>query len=328
MQSLLYRSMEKFGVRVARFSWRRLLIEQWDVWHLHWPEYIVNTPNTSKLVLGLLNFWAKLKLARIKNVRIFWTVHNLRPHERDHPLLERIFWRMFLPEVDGLICMSESGKQQLYRQHPRARAHPVYVIPHGHYRGAYPDAIGRENARRALGIKSDEFVVTFLGLIRAYKGVPHLIRCFKASGLMNTRLVIAGRPHTNSTVRDLEEAAAGNSNVQFFLDFVGRDDIQIFLRAADLVALPYNEILNSGSAILALSFDRPILVPAAGALAELYEAVGPEWVRLYEGDLTPEIVREAVEWAAGRPKQERNSAPLHQMNWDRIAKLTIAAFTQ
>jgi beta-1,4-mannosyltransferase len=43
------------------------------------------------------------------------------------------------------------------------------------------------------------------------------------------------------------------------------------MRAADLIALPYKEILNSGSAILALSFDRPILVPAAGALAELSE---------------------------------------------------------
>jgi glycosyltransferase involved in cell wall biosynthesis len=261
-------------------------------------------------------------------MKIFWTVHNLRPHERDHPLLERIFWHMFLPNVDGLICMSESGKEQLYRQHARARAHPVYVIPHGHYRGVYPDSMGREHARRALGVKPDEIVVAFLGLIRSYKGVPQLIRCFTASGMTNTRLVIAGRPHTDSIARELKEVADGNPNVQFFLDFVDHDDVQKFMRAADLVALPYKEILNSGSAILALSFDRPILVPAAGALAELYEMVGPEWIRLYEGELRPETIRDAVEWAVARQRQDRNSAPLQQLNWDRIAELTIEAFSR
>ena len=150
VQSLLYRSMENLGVEVAGFSGRRLLFEQWDIWHLHWPESIVNEPNASRVAVRLLKFWAKLKLARIRNMKIFWTVHNLRPHDRDHPLLEQIFWHMFLPNVDGLICMSESGKQQLYRQHVRARAHPVYVIPHGHYRGVYPDSMSREHARRAL----------------------------------------------------------------------------------------------------------------------------------------------------------------------------------
>ena len=142
-QVLLYRSMENLGVQVTNFSVRRLLFEPWDIWHLHWPEHwpepLLNAPKASSILLRLLRFWLKLKLARTKNTKIFWTVHNLRPHERDHPLLERFFWWIFLPSVDGMICMSHSSRRLLYDQHPRAKKHPIFIIPRGHYRGAYPD---------------------------------------------------------------------------------------------------------------------------------------------------------------------------------------------
>ncbi|MGH6683335.1 MAG: hypothetical protein ACRECA_05330, partial [Pseudolabrys sp.] len=85
-------------------------------------------------------------------------------------------------------------------------------------------------------------------------------------------------------------------------------------------------ILNSGSAILALSFDRPILVPAQGALAELYDIVGTDWVRLYEGALSPDIVRGAVQWTKAHPLNPGARARLDALNWDRIARLTLQAF--
>jgi hypothetical protein len=88
--------------------------------------------------------------------------------------------------------------------------------------------------------------------------------------------------------------------------------------------LPYKEILNSGSAILALSFDRPILVPALGTLTELRNRVGVDWVRIYEGELTPEKIRDAIDWTKTRKSNVR--APLDDFSWDRIAQTTIQAF--
>ena len=227
-----------------------------------------------------------------------------------------------------MICMSQSSRRLLYDQHPRAKNRPIFIIPRGHYRGAYPDSMNREEARCKLGVKSDEFVATFLGQIRAYKGVPQLIRCFIASGLTNSRLIVAGRPITGSIGRELKELASGNSSIELFLDFVESADIQKFLRAADLVVLPYTDILNSGSAILALSFDRPVLLPARGAMADLREAVGPDWVCLYEGELTPDIIRDAAQWAVGRRNCGPRSAPLGAWNWDVTAKRTVEAFSQ
>jgi beta-1,4-mannosyltransferase len=328
---LLYRSMENLGVQVTNFTVRQLLFESWDIWHLHWPEFwpeiLLCAPKTSNILLRLFKFWVKLKLARIKNTKIFWTVHNLRPHERDRPLLERLFWWIFLPSVDGVICMSHSSRQLLYDQHPRVKNHPIFIIPRGHYRGAYPDSMSREEARSTMRVKSDEFVATFLGQIRPYKGIPQLIRCFNASGLTSSRLIIAGRPISSSIGQELKELASGNPTIELFLDFVDNADVQKFLRAADLVVLPYTDILNSGSAILALSFDRPVLLPARGIMADLREAVGPDWVRLYEGELTPDIIRDTAQWAVKRRNCSPRTAPLGAWNWDIAAKLTVEAFS-
>jgi glycosyltransferase involved in cell wall biosynthesis len=223
--------------------------------------------------------------------------------------------------------MSELGRQQLRIEYPRARKIPTFVIPHGHYGGAYPDIIGKHEARNALSIGQDEFVMTFLGQIRAYKGVVSLIHCFAQANAAGTELLIAGKPINDVILAEVRQAAACDPRIRLFADFIDRNDIQKFLRATDLVILPYKEILNSGSAILALSFDRPILVPALGALAELRELVGADWVRLYEGELSAEIVRDAIDWTKARRLGPDARAPLDALNWDRIAELTIRAFS-
>jgi glycosyltransferase involved in cell wall biosynthesis len=318
--------MNRHHVQIAAFSTRKLLYGSWDVWHLHWPENHIKEAGPCATILATLKFLLQIKLARYKNTKIVWTAHNLHPHERNHPILERFFWRIFLPNIDGIVCLSERGRQQLFVEHSRARSIQTFIIPHGHYRGAYPDAMNRDEARAAMQIPSREFVLTFLGQIRAYKGVGALIRCFARTQVNNTRLLVVGRPLNNELLREITKAALTNPNVKIFPSFVDKNEIQKFLRATDIVVLPYNEILNSGSAILALSFDCPILVPSQGALRELREIVGAEWVRLYEGELRPETIRSAIEWTKGRRICPNARAPLDKLDWNFIAQTTLRAF--
>ena len=107
------------------------------------------------------------------------------------------------------------------------------------------------------------------------------------------------------------------------LEHVPDVDVQRYLRAADLVVLPFRDITNSASALLALSFDRPVLVPALGAMGELQAIVGTEWVRTYEGELTAEVLAEALEWAAHRSD---GSAPLDALGWAEIARRTLVVY--
>jgi len=102
--------------------------------------------------------------------------------------------------------------------------------------------------------------------------------------------------------------------------------MKFFLRAADLVVLPYTETINSGSALLALSFDRPTLVPAMGAVPDLYQLTGDNWVRRYEGELTPKILSDAIRWTQERPQGEFDRPFLDKPDWNGLAWLTIEAF--
>lgn len=327
MLSLLYDALEKRGLQVSSFSPRKLLFQHWDVWHLHWPQDIVSGKGTGSAIVRLVKFWLALKLARFKKVKIFWTVHNLRPHERDHPLLERVYWHIFLPNVDGIICMSDAGRELLIAEQPRAKSIRMFTVPHGHYKGAYPDAMSKDQARRALGLSPDSFVVTYIGQIRPYKGVSRLIRRFVEANMEDAQLLVAGRPANEAIKGEIEQAAGRGSNVSLFLDFVEKNDLQKYLRAADLVALPYTEILNSGSSILALSFDRPVLAPNRGALAELRNIVGPDWVRLYNGELSSETIRSAVQWTKMRQITPNAIVPLEALDWNSIAEMMVRTFS-
>jgi hypothetical protein len=79
--------------------------------HVHCPcEATVNTGTTGDAAIGLIKLWLKLKMARVRKTKIFWTVHNLRPHERHRPILEWLFWWAFIPNIDGVnACLNPEG---------------------------------------------------------------------------------------------------------------------------------------------------------------------------------------------------------------------------
>jgi glycosyltransferase involved in cell wall biosynthesis len=53
--------------------------------------------------------------------------------------------------------------------------------------------------------------------------------------------------------------------------FLDNDELQLYLRAADAGVYPYDEVLTSGSILLALSFDLPIIAPRFGMISETVE---------------------------------------------------------
>jgi beta-1,4-mannosyltransferase len=129
-------------------------------------------------------------------------------------------------------------------------------------------------------------------------------------------LLIAGKPVPPEDAPHLEALAARDPRVQFELGFVRDDRLQLFFNAADLIVLPYRQILNSGSALLALSFNRPVLAPAIGSLPELAQTVGGHWMQLYKGDLETGELQNALEVSRSLRDQ---LVPLEPFDWERIA---------
>lgn len=321
---LLYTHLVSAGVEVDEFSWPRVLHGTYDVWHLHWPESYPNKHSHALALKQSAGLLALLRWARARGTKVVWTVHNLRHHDAIHPRLERWFWRHFLPAVDGYISLSGEGRALASGRFSPLRRRPGFVVPHGHYRPCYPNRIDKFEARRQLHIPPDATVLAFVGQIREYKDVPRLITTFRQLPDASLLLLVAGQPSTEALATALRRAADGDRRIGLHPEFLPDDQIQLYLNASDLVVLPYRDVLNSGSALLALSFDRPVLVPGKGALRELQRQVGPAWVRTYPDELTPGELARAARWAMTSPREGR--APLDAFSWEGIAGATIRAY--
>ncbi|HET6908588.1 MAG TPA: glycosyltransferase family 4 protein [Mycobacteriales bacterium] len=314
--ALLSAALQRLDVTVDEWS-PRLWPPRFDIVHVHWPDVPLNIRPPTHAAVRTVQTLESLALSKARGARIVWTAHNVRSHVQRRPRAERRYTAAFDHLVDGWIALSDSSAALVTAAHPALANTPFVVTPHGHYRGAYPDTLTRAAARDHLGLDAHHRVALLLGLIRRYKGADRLIEVFGELTEANFRLLVAGRCDEPDLARQLQRAASDDPRVTLRLESVADDDLQLWLRAADVAVLPYRAVLNSGSALLALTYDVPVLAPGVGSLVELAADV-PEWVHLYAGDLTPADLRAALQRPApsGQPD-------LHRYDWDSVARQTL-----
>jgi beta-1,4-mannosyltransferase len=306
------------------------IFHRYDIIHIHWLERVLWGRVQSRIPVRMLCFAVSIWLLRLKGTRVVWTVHDADPHamaenERLSNGLLRILWPWYksiaIRAIDGLIFLSSSHREALLRQYPPLLSLPYAIIPHSHYRGVYPSSISRSNARTHFSLESNQFAFVFVGKIRPYKNVDGLIRSFQQVGDPDACLIVAGEPDTETYARGLRELSSLDSRVHLTLRFIPDDELQLYLHAADVVVIPFNECTNSGSVLLVLSFDCLVAVPDLPVFQELREIVGQEWVYLFGGSLTGEELGRIRQWAAS--KERTGSAPLESLNWGKAAAKTI-----
>jgi glycosyltransferase involved in cell wall biosynthesis len=322
--ALLYESVQRNGVDVDEFSPTSVLRRRYDVFHIHWPDHLLNHRNIIEVVGKSIALFALLDVARRRGARIVWTVHNLQAHERLHPRIERWFWRQLMPRLDGYVTLTRSAQQFAIEHHPALRHKPGFVIPIGHFRNAYPNSRDRRAGRARFGLPNEAKVLVFAGFIRPYKNIPALIDAFRAYTDADARLLIAGHFTDKDLEAEIRRRAAGEPRVVLQLRFLQPHEVDAAMNAADLVVLPFRDILNSASALLALSFNRPILVPNRGSLPELAGLIGHEWVMTYDGNISAAVLSNALQQLAHAPPEE--PAPLDRFDWSVIGQDTVRAY--
>jgi hypothetical protein len=71
--------------------------------------------------------------------------------------------------------------------------------------------------------------------------------------------------------RLLALARSGGERIVLRLERVPEEEVTPLLTASDVVVLPFRRVTTSGSAMLALSHGRPLIVPDLASLADLPE---------------------------------------------------------
>jgi beta-1,4-mannosyltransferase len=287
-------------VRSLPFSWRTALLGRYDLVHVQWVEGLTGGRSRPvRLVKQVLTALLLLRLAA-RRTPVVQTLHNTAPHEPEGAVA-RLLRAGLDHRTTTRIAMSAATPAP-----PRGR---TVRIPHGHYR---PCAAGRPPAEPVPG------ALLHFGLVRPYKDVPALVRAFRATTDPGLTLDVVGRPLTAGLAREVERAAAGDPRITLELDHVPDAELAARVERAELVVLAHRDMHNSGSALLALSLDRPVLVPRTAATDELRDEVGPAWVLQYAPPLTPDALERAV--AACRARGGVDRPDLSAREWDAIGR--------
>jgi glycosyltransferase involved in cell wall biosynthesis len=328
-QPLLLAALARRGIEVldggGGGTFLRTALTRWkpDAVHFHWLHpYMIRPTALGTLARGV-RLVLEVALLRLVGVRIVWTLHNLHNHDRAHVRLERWLTRLFVRLTDRVIAHCPTAERLGRAAFSDRRRGRWVTIPHGNYVGCYADELGRPAARAQLGLPADELVVLFFGRIQPYKGVLDLIAAFRAAALPGARLVIAGRPADADADRVVAAAAAGCAAIVYRPGFVPDDGVQILMRAADAVALPFRDVLTSGSVLLAMSFGRAVIAPALGCVPE---TVADGHDLLYRPD-DPDGLRAALTAAADRRAElpaigAANFRRVAHDTWDAVAERT------
>jgi hypothetical protein len=93
--------------------------------------------------------------------------------------------------------------------------------------------------------------------------------------------------------------------------------------AVDAVLINQQTTLNSGTLLLALSMNRPVIAPACGSVGELAEQLGGAWIQTFTGELNAQGLRALLDNLKSRSRPA--IAPLETLDPARVSEATAAA---
>lgn len=295
-----------------------------SVIHIHWPNYFMITNSRLGTYIKSTCFISLLSILKLFGVKIVWTTHNIVGHDGKFRSEELLFSKFLANMCNKLIVHCPSAEVDVEKTYGKNL--PISIIPHGSYVDYYKNTIKSSDARDKLKLREEDIVFLYFGQIRPYKGVTELIDAFKKLDSKNARLLIVGKPSNNETVVDINSSCNDDSRIKTILDFVPDEDVQIYMNAADVVILPYKNILTSGAAILAMSFGKPIVAPAVKCIADTFDEKGGFLYQKTESliDVMGSVLKENRKTL--KNMGEYNLKLARRLSWDDIAKTTYDVY--
>ena len=336
-QELLYGEMRRLGVQITyigdltpsrtlnllllpleiavrRIGGARLI-------HLHWVFWFAfpgarRFPVMRRMAYVWFLIW--LRICRVLGMHLVWTAHNVLPH--GPVFADDVSARRALVDAcDLVLAHSPSALAELAALGAMARRSAV--IQHG---PIAPVPSSAPLGSPSTGEEPRRFL--FFGRVQEYKGVEDLLAAFAAMpGDIAAHLTVAGQcDDTRLRSRLNTLARRGGACVVLRLEHIPDEEVAQLFAAADVVVLPFRRVTTSGSAMLALSHGRPLIVPDLPGLAHLPDQA----VLRYDGKIPvlaaamARLARADDETLAAMSAAARS--PASGMTWREIAERTMA----
>lgn len=233
------------------------------VFHVHWEHYIYkaagNIIEAGRCSMHFLEHVLKLKQ---NGWFVYWTIHNLEPHENRFPSIHAAVQSQLADLSDKVLCHSEAALEAILEKLPDIRS-KIFVLHHPPFKEFYS---GRQSKIKPNfeWETANHFKFLFFGSIRDYKGLSNLLNAFKRcrNAGLNVALVIAGegKIYKSSPGRGPSSEDLKKENIFLLNRRVQDEEVHALMKSANAMVLPYKKVLTSGAYILARDYGLTIII--------------------------------------------------------------------
>jgi glycosyltransferase involved in cell wall biosynthesis len=294
--------------------------EEVDILHIQWPEALFNWKDPKA--------WEVARLAErlekwSSKARIVTTVHNYEPHEVDN--YQRLY-RLVYKASDGIVHLGEASRNWFIDQYDFASEKRHAVIPHGNYT-CFPDCVTSAEARKQLDLSSDDYVCLCFGKIRNHAERALLVEAFdRLEGGRNKLIIAGGGSVPRPSRRSVQYwRIKYDPRLRIYDDWVPDEEVQLYLRAADVVVIPREGVLNSGNVALGFTFGRTVVGPNEGVIGEILNKTNNPAYESGDAQALTHALEEARQDDARRGEQNKDYA-MEKMGWKNVSSKHVSMY--
>ncbi len=283
-----------------------------DYIHFDWIESYYIRRNILLTYINLPLFYFQILICKyILRIKLACTIHNMMPHKRKNSKLKFFVLKSF-GHLVNFIRVTSPASVEHYCAKFRINKTKVHFIGMGDYTEFYPNKISADESRKTLKIPENVKVILTLGSIKRYKGIPEYLYKIKEINDPNLYILIAGKCMDMQLNNEI--TAIQDERIHYLNKFIAKDELQYYYNAADIVILPFLEIENSGSVVMAMGFRKAIVAPVSNVINDRLK---------FQKDLlfTPTNFEQIIEKALSTPLEtlrvygESNFKQLKEYSW-------------
>lgn len=198
-----------------------------------------------------------------RRTKVILQCHNIG--DKEPAWWKRWLTNRVLKRGDALVVHAATEAEDAWRR-SRGRRVVRTFLPVHELGGTAP---GREEAKEVLGLSGCR-VALFFGHVRPFKGLDIALRAWPLVK-SDVTLLVAGEAWWGKEEEYRRQAEACLHRVRFEFRFVPDAEIATYFVAADVVLAPYRIEAQSGVALTAFHFARPVIATRVGGLPEIID---------------------------------------------------------
>jgi glycosyltransferase involved in cell wall biosynthesis len=279
--------------------------------------------------IGILQYYSVV-ISKIMGFKVLVSAHDVGSFRQGE---SRILLRAFYRLSDAVLVYSKRARSELKVIVPNYNRE-IYVSVHGNYIGLFSDIPSPRISKEKFGFTEDDFVVLFFGQLKRVKRLDLLLRAIaeaKSRGSNRLRLLIAGKI-ADSDFSEINEII-NNKNLSEIIriktDYIPYSELPVYLGATNLVALPYDQIYQSGVLLLAMSYEIPVLASDLPGMTEVIEdeVTGLTFCAGDMNDLADKLLNAEVgKWDLVKIAKNAKLVASSKHSWAECAKVTAVAY--